>query len=130
LDSTGLLVLYDRDCGLCAWAARALRRLDVDRRLWLVPLQEAATRCDDVPAEGTLLETMHVRDAAGRWRTGGDAWRRIASEIPVLQPLAVATSVPPLDRLVGPAYALVARNRHRIGRLLGAAACLVPGDRR
>jgi predicted DCC family thiol-disulfide oxidoreductase YuxK len=129
MSSTYLQVFFDADCGFCAHSASVLRRLDRKHRLSLVPLQRAAEVVPDAPEIRALLASMHVRDRAGRWSVGGAAWVRIASEIPLLRPLAFLARLPGLRTLVEPAYALVAANRHRISRLLGDDACVIPQTR-
>ncbi len=121
--SNRLVVLYDRDCGLCAATARRLGRWDRHGRLDVVTLQSAATsgrpRLVDAARERPLLEALHVVDeASGRVLAGGDAALAIAAALPggrVVRPLA---AIPPLRWSVGLGYGLVARNRHRIGRWL------------
>lgn len=117
--SRATVVLYDADCGFCTRSVRILRRLDRTGRLRLVPLQGAAASIADAPPEYVLHETLHVRDAEGRWYVGGSAWIRISGEVAVLRPLGVLARLPLVRRAVEPVYALIARNRHRISRLLG-----------
>lgn len=118
-----LIVFFDADCGFCTRTARVLRRLDRADRLALVPLQSAAVAVADAPDEEALLDRMHVRDAAGRWWIGSDAWRRIAETTPALRPLAWLARLPVITWLVEPVYRLVARNRGRISSLLGDDRC-------
>ena len=122
-----LLVLYDADCGLCTRVARLLRRLDGGRRLDPRPLQSWHDALGG-PSAAELRQAIHVRDASGRWFTGGAATIRIAGEIRPLRLLATVAGTPILARRIDAIYELVARNRHRISRLLGDAACRV--DRR
>jgi predicted DCC family thiol-disulfide oxidoreductase YuxK len=65
---------------------------------------------------------MHVRDG-GRWSVGGAAWLRIAEVVPTLRPLAILARLPFVHPFVEPVYRVIARNRHRISRLLGDDAC-------
>jgi predicted DCC family thiol-disulfide oxidoreductase YuxK len=127
-DHDGLLVLYDADCGICTRTARLLRRLDRRGALDLMPAQ-AADHIDGVPSLSERLRALQVRDARGRWLSAGAAGVRIAGAVPVLRPLAVLAGLPVLRRLVEPAYALVADNRHRISRWIGATTCEVVRDR-
>ena len=53
---------------------------------------------------------------------------RIARAIPLLRSLAVVGSLPLVNRLVEPGYVLLASNRDRIGRILGAERCQFQGD--
>lgn len=82
---------------------------------------------DDAPPKGVLLERMHVRDDAGRWERGGAALIRIAGVVPVLRPLAIAGRVPFVRLGFEAWYWVVARNRHRLGRLLGVDGCTYQG---
>jgi predicted DCC family thiol-disulfide oxidoreductase YuxK len=116
-----LAVLYDADCGFCTWTAAAVRRLDRDRKLRLIPLQVAAERLASVPHD--LGATLHVVDEHGRWERGASAWLRIGDELPWLRLLARLGRVPPFRQIVALAYVLIARNRHRLGRLAGMPSC-------
>ena len=117
-----LLVLYDADCGICSRSARVLRRLDRDRRLRVLPLHEARELVD-APPEDVLREAMHVRDEHGRWSLAGAAWIRIAREIRLLRPLAIAANLAPIRALVEWTYWRVADNRHRLSQVLGDDSC-------
>jgi predicted DCC family thiol-disulfide oxidoreductase YuxK len=119
-----VLVLYDADCGICIRSARLLRRLDHERRLRLMPLQDAGEIGDAPPAEA-LLDVMHVRDPDGRWSLAGAAWIRIAVEVPLLRPLAVAARLGPIRFLAEWTYWRVAGNRHRLSHLLRDDACSI-----
>jgi predicted DCC family thiol-disulfide oxidoreductase YuxK len=89
-----------------------------------MPLQDAAEIADAPPVED-LLDAIHVRDANGRWSSAGAAAIRIAGEVPLLRPLAVAARFAPVRVLVEWTYMRIAANRHRISRLLGDDACAV-----
>lgn len=119
-----MLVLYDADCGICSHSARFLRRLDADRRLHVMPLQDAGDIVD-APSAAALRHAMHVRDQDGRWSCAGAAWIKIASEIPLLRPLAFAARLSPVGSLVDWTYWRVAGNRHRLSHLLGDDACRI-----
>jgi len=119
-----LTVLYDADCGFCTRSARLLRWLDARSRLDIRPLG-GAPEIADSPAIEVLREAIHVRDRDGRWSVGGAALVRISREISVLRPAGIVAGFPVIRRLVEPGYALVARNRHRISRLLGDETCRI-----
>lgn len=123
-------VLYDADCGFCSRSAGLLGRLDRAGRLDLIPLQKPGGAVPGAPPMDRLLDRMHVRDGAGRWWRGGAAWLRIADAVPALRPLALFARLPFVRPFVEPVYGLVARNRHRISRLLGDEACPTGGIRR
>jgi predicted DCC family thiol-disulfide oxidoreductase YuxK len=124
-----LFVLYDADCGLCSRTAQALRVLDSRGRLRVLPLQLAASELGAAaPSLVAMTATLHAGVPGHRWSTGGEAALRIARAIPVLRSLAVVGSLPLLNRLVEPAYELLASHRDRIGRLFGADRCRFGGD--
>lgn len=132
-DADRLVVLYDRDCGLCTASARALRRWDRNNRLDLVPLQDA--RSSAVPAVASagrdlaLSSALHVVDeATGTIRAGGAGVLAIAAVLPGGWTVRSFAAIPPFRWAVGVGYGLIARHRHRIGRWLGleGPACDVP----
>ncbi|HUQ78268.1 MAG TPA: DUF393 domain-containing protein [Patescibacteria group bacterium] len=128
-----LIVLYDRDCGLCTASARALGRWDRHEQLEMLPLQDAAGSSEAAIAaaarELPLSAALHVLvGATGEVMTGGDGALAIVAALPggwILRPFR---AVPPFRWIVGLGYGLVARNRHRIGRWLRieGPACQVP----
>jgi predicted DCC family thiol-disulfide oxidoreductase YuxK len=121
-DHDRLLVLYDADCGICTRTASLLRRLDRRDALDLTPAQ-AADHIEGVPSLSDRLRALQVRNADGRWLSAGAAAVRIAEAVTVLRPAAFVARLPGFRRLVEPAYALFAANRHRISRSIGATAC-------
>jgi len=127
-----LLVLYDRDCGICLAAAARLRSWDRDGRLELLALQEAATdgrpRVRDVAAGHPLHDELHVLDpATGAVESGGRALVEIARRLSESRlPVAIGRT-PPAVWVIGLGYALVARNRRAISRALRLdTVCAVP----
>jgi predicted DCC family thiol-disulfide oxidoreductase YuxK len=129
-----LVVLYDRDCGLCTASARALDRWDRHDRLELVPLQDVQTSLSRPGLAAAvrgmpLWAALHVVDErTGAVHPGGDAVLAIASVLPggwIVRPLR---AIPPVRWIVGLGYRLVADHRHRIGRWLRleGPVCEVP----
>lgn len=129
-----LVVLYDRDCGLCTATARQLRRWDRAGRIALIPLQEvdrrAPARVVEAVAGLPLACAIHAVDArTGRVTTAGDAVLAIARALPGGRTIAdLVAAVPPSRWILGVVYDLVARNRHGIGRALRleGPACDIP----
>jgi predicted DCC family thiol-disulfide oxidoreductase YuxK len=127
-----LLVLYDRDCGICTATARLLRRWDRDGRLELLPLQEAVAdprpRVRDVTRSHPLHAELHVLDpVSGAVRAGGRAVLEIVARLPGGRLPAVLGSLPPAAWALGIGYAVVARNRRAISRALRLdTVCEVP----
>lgn len=127
-----LLVLYDRDCGICGATADRLRRWDREGRLELVALQAAATDerplVRDVAASHPLHDEMHVLDAAtGDVSAGGLAVLEIVGRLPGGRIPAALASLPPAAWVIGLGYALVARNRQALSRALRLdTVCSIP----
>jgi predicted DCC family thiol-disulfide oxidoreductase YuxK len=119
-----LTILYDADCGFCAWTVRLLRRLDWRGDLQLIPLARASM--PGRPSVDELSESLHVVDPEGRWWAGAEAWLQVATRIPELRALAWLANVPLGRRVIDLGYRLVARNRHRLSALLGLTACNRP----
>jgi predicted DCC family thiol-disulfide oxidoreductase YuxK len=119
-----LVVMFDRDCGLCQATARQLRRWDRHGRLEMLSLQDAAGSDRPVVADAArrypVLAELHVVDEAdGRIDAGGDAALAIASALPGGWLVRPFRGFVPTRWIVGALYGLVARNRHRIGHRLG-----------
>jgi predicted DCC family thiol-disulfide oxidoreductase YuxK len=127
-----LLVLYDRDCGICAAFAARLRRWDREDRLDLLALQAAAGDARplvrDVATGHPLHAELHVLDpSSGAVRSGGRAVLEIASRLPGGRVPALLGRLHPAAWVIGVVYALVARNRHAISRALRLdTVCSVP----
>jgi predicted DCC family thiol-disulfide oxidoreductase YuxK len=127
-----LLVLYDRDCGICAATVRQLRRWDRNGRLELLALQEAETDkraiVRDVAAGHPLHDELHVLDpGTGVVRSGGRAVLEIASRLPGGRLPAAIGRLPPAAWVIGLGYAVVARNRRAISRALRLdTVCEIP----
>ena len=129
-----LAVLYDRDCGFCGWTVTHLRRLDRRRRLEFVPLQEAGDRIDrpalaDAARLHRLEESIHVVASDGSVFCGGQAVLAIFDVLPGGRIVRRWSRLPGAEALVEAGYRLVARNRGRLGALVGrnrTLACGVP----
>jgi len=128
-----LVVLYDRDCGICTATARRLRRWDRRHRLDLVPLQDVDAKTSPTVANAVaglpLDAALHVVDErTGQVSTGGASALAILRELPGGGVARVLERIPPVRWGIDVAYALVARNRRRIGRWLRleGPACDVP----
>jgi predicted DCC family thiol-disulfide oxidoreductase YuxK len=126
-DDHRLIVYVDADCGVCTFVAIWLARLDVLRRLRLVRLQDAPAE-PGMPPQPRLLETMHARDAEGRWWTGAAACLQIARRVPALWPFALLGRIPAVARLMERGYTRIARDRRQLSVRLGLAVCRLPDD--
>lgn len=124
METGALTVLYDRDCGFCAWAAAWIRRADRDDRLRIVALQDAPQDPRLAPiVEGRDLRcALHAVDEQGAVHAGGDAVLSVQERLPGGALITAWRRLPGMAELAERAYAIAARNRDRLGRLVGAEA--------
>ena len=117
-------VLYDRDCGFCAWATRWIRRADRDDRLRIVALQDAPQDPRLAPiVEGRDLRcALHAVDEQGAVHAGGDAVLSVQERLPGGALITAWRRLPGAAALADLAYHTTARNRDHLGRLVGAEA--------
>lgn len=118
-----LTVLYDGDCGFCKLTVDVLARLDLERRLELVPLQHAEhhpqrPELARLSRELPLSRTIHVRRADGRIDAGGGAVLEILDALPLGWLFRPWRLVPGLPWLLDQGYQLVADNRGAISKLV------------
>ena len=115
-------MLYDADCGICAAAARLVQRRATISAVAIQSTTGAELLADLDPT--ARLSAFHVTTSDGKRWTGGDALAPLARELPGGRVVA-----PLLERFpagTDKTYALVARNRARLSRLLGLTACRTP----
>jgi predicted DCC family thiol-disulfide oxidoreductase YuxK len=115
-------LLYDQSCGFCRWSVSRFLAWDATETLRAVPIQsEEAGRllCNMEP--GVRMASAHLVSADGHVYSAGAVADPLLRMLRGGRPFAaVARTLPGTTERV---YRLVARNRHRLGRLLGAAAC-------
>lgn len=111
------VVIYDGECLFCRRCVRLLRALDRRGALALVDGNDAAAVGAAAPAlqAAALPDALHVVAPDGTVSSGFLACRRLAHVLPLLWPLLPLLHAPGAG-LAGPRlYALVARNRRRLG---------------
>ncbi len=117
-------LLYDDDCGFCRWSAERILRRDRKDALRAVPIQSAEGQelLGDMAPE-RRISSWHLVGEDGVVRSGGAAVAPLARLLPGAKPVAILADLFPrnTDRL----YRLVARNREKLGRMLGESACAV-----
>jgi predicted DCC family thiol-disulfide oxidoreductase YuxK len=114
-------VLYDAECGFCAWVLSGLLTWDRDRRLRPTALQrsEASHLLADVhPAERT--DSWHLISPAGARHSGGAAIVQVLRLLPGGRMPAAAFDRFP--RLTERAYRWVAEHRSQLSRLIPTTA--------
>jgi predicted DCC family thiol-disulfide oxidoreductase YuxK len=108
-----LTVLYDGECGFCAWALAWVLRWDRRRALRPVAIQsEQGARLLADLSEERRLASWHVCDQHGERRSGAAALEPALRRLPGGRPPAALVAAFP--RAAEAAYGWVAR--HRVGR--------------
>ncbi len=114
---TRLEVWIDGDCAVCRRSQRWCAARDHDRRLSFTDLHSAGGVEPPADREDMLRE-VHVRRPDGSVATGYDGWLLVLSELPGWSRLAAVASWSPLRRIGPFFYALVAKSRHRLSRII------------
>lgn len=118
------ILLIDGDCGLCRasgdWLAARVAADDIR----VMELQHVSDEPDVAAAVARrqLEASLTLVEADGTVLRGAAAVIRVGRRIPRLGAVAAVYDHPVGHALWEPAYRLVARNRHRIGRALGIPA--------
>ncbi len=117
MDGRAALVLYDADCGVCSRLADGLAR----RGVRVAPIRSATGDVELCDLPRTRREaTVHIVDDRGRRRSGAEALPPILRTFPRLARSArLVESLPVLFRV---GYAVVARHRRGLSRVLGLRA--------
>ncbi|MGZ6546098.1 MAG: thiol-disulfide oxidoreductase DCC family protein [Actinomycetota bacterium] len=121
-------LLYDQDCGFCRWSVNKILRWDRGGRLRALPLQssEAGRLLHDLEPSARM-GSAHLVSPNGHIYSAGALVDPLFRSLRGGKPIAaVARSMPSTTERV---YRLVARNRTRLGRVLGADACRVDPSR-
>ena len=122
-------VLYDADCGFCTWVVDRLAARVAPGTLEIVPLQAArADRLlDGRVDEAAKWASWHLVEPDGSLYSGGDAIPRALRHVKGGRTIGRLSARFP--RSTAAAYRVVARNRDRLGRVVRADRCRVPGSR-
>jgi predicted DCC family thiol-disulfide oxidoreductase YuxK len=116
-----LAVLYDGECGFCAWGVAWLLRLDRARQLRPLAIQsEAGARLLAELPEARRLASWHTREQGGPLLSGGAALAPVLARLPMGAPLAAL--VRRFPRASESLYGLIAAHRAGLGRLVPAAS--------
>jgi predicted DCC family thiol-disulfide oxidoreductase YuxK len=116
-----MVVLWDRDCGFCAFMLALVLRADRRRVLRPAPIQgpEGDRLLADLPPERRLA-SWHLIDDAGHRHSGGEALTVMLRALPAGRPLAAVGDAMP--GLTERAYRWVADHRSLLSKPIPAAA--------
>lgn len=121
------MVLYDVDCGFCTWVVDRIAARVERGALQIVPLQ--APRADELLGgrvdDATKWASWHLVEPDGALYSGGDAVPRVLRY--VRGGRAAGRLAARFPRATSAVYKLVARHRDRLGRVVRADRCRVPG---
>ena len=118
-DMARRVLLYDAGCGFCRFAARVVTKLDRRDELALLGLEDAsADRLLEHVSDEERVSLLRLVLPDGRMLSGGAAALNVLELLPATRPLARMVTVLHAQRAAEAAYALVARNRDRLGRLV------------
>lgn len=112
-------MLYDRDCNFCRWSLQRVLAWDRRGRLRSLALQDPqAERLLAAVEASRRMESWHLVLPDGSVHSAGRALAPMLELLPGGRPLArLASAFPdPVDR----AYALIARHRSKLGRVLSS----------
>lgn len=110
-----MLVLWDRDCGFCAWTLALVLRADRRRVLATRTIQEAdADGLLDAIEPERRYASWHIVDADGQVTSAGRAVTATLELLPAGRPLAAITRASP--QLTERAYRWVAEHRSLLSR--------------
>jgi predicted DCC family thiol-disulfide oxidoreductase YuxK len=116
-----MIVLWDSDCGFCAWTLALLLRADRRAVLRPAPIQspEGDRHLAGMPPEHRLA-TWHLVDGRGRVTSGGQALTEVLRAFPAGRPLAALTGAFP--GVTEAAYRWVAAHRSLLSKPIPEAA--------
>jgi predicted DCC family thiol-disulfide oxidoreductase YuxK len=120
-------VVYDGDCRVCGRLANALKRLDRDRRMDVLPSQTPGlpARFPWIPARA-YRESMQLVGPGGETLQGAAAIERILDLLPRGRWVSWVFSIPLARKIAERLYRWFARNRYRLG--CGAHCSYRPAD--
>lgn len=121
------MVLYDADCGFCTWSVDRIAARVAPGSMEIVPLQ--AERADELLGgrldDAAKWASWHLVEPGGALYSGGEAIPRVLRHMRggrLAGRLAAR-----LPRTTDAAYRFVARHRDKLGRVVRADRCRVPG---
>ncbi len=129
---SGLVVVYDGDCGICDKLRQMAVKRDRNQRLHFMPFQMTDLNAisPGLTVDMTSRALYAVRQDGKRWH-GAQAVFMTMRELPGIWHLMGAVgSLKPVSLIVEPFYRLVARNRAKISIRLGLTACKTVFTRR
>ena len=126
------VIVYDGECRFCLWSVGRIRRFDRNGRFEYLPRQTAGIEERfPVLSHSDFNTGLRLIHAGGQIDVGADAVYQIYRRLPPWHLFTGVYRIPGLKQLFRAGYGLVARNRHRFGRVECVdEACEIPyGER-
>jgi predicted DCC family thiol-disulfide oxidoreductase YuxK len=112
-------VFYDGGCVVCDSEIRVYREISRDSGIEFVNISAPDFSAEKYgKSRDEFMQALHVRDAAGEFHVGVDAFRLLWKTLPGAhyQMLAAITGLPGINLFSRIGYRLFAENRHRLPR--------------
>lgn len=109
-------LIWDGECGMCSRFAARMRDRDPERKFHIVSRQACPSPPMTPEAQAQTARNMVVFTNDGKTLLGADAVLYALAKTG--SPLAALAAKAPIIWAARPVYAIVARNRHHITRLL------------
>jgi len=121
-------MLFDGDCGICAYSAEIAKRIDREKRFLVEPYQNFPE--EELMKFGINYEKcsrkIQIISRKGRVYTGAIGLNYfLFNYFPWSLLVVLIYAIPLLLLLEIVGYTIVAKNRHRISRWFGLKACLI-----
>jgi predicted DCC family thiol-disulfide oxidoreductase YuxK len=117
-------IIFDGECRFCQWSVDRIRALAEEGQFDYIPRQQPGL--DErfpILANSDFNTGLRLIHPDGTVHVGADGVYEIYRRIPPYHLVAWIYRLPLVKQLFRLGYALVARNRHRFGRLSADAAC-------
>jgi predicted DCC family thiol-disulfide oxidoreductase YuxK len=117
--------VYDGFCVICQQSRKIVQALDWGHRVEFLNLHDWDTvhaRYPQLDYEAAMGQ-MHVITPDGQLIGGFEGVRRLLRDLPLGYPVWLLLHLPGMNWLGNRVYRLIARNRYRINKLLGAPVC-------
>ena len=118
------VIIYDGECRFCRWSVDRVRQRDHAGAFEYLPRQQPGIEARfPVLAVSDFNTGLRFIDTEGTVHVGADGVYQTYRRLRPYHLLAWLYRVPGLTQLFRLGYAVIARNRHRFGRLAPEAAC-------
>ena len=122
------VIIYDGECRFCQWSMRRIRKFDRRELFEYAPRQtEGLDARFPILSQSDFNAGLRLMEQGGAVHVGADAIYQIYRRLPPYKLVAWLYRIPPFTQLARLGYAIIARNRHRFGRVeCDTGTCTVP----